>query len=86
GGERPLEIRADNYVLFDGIHELPTFIWVNTASGRQFKIRIISLDHSNNKNDKIEEIVERYRLAIKTQKISPASIQASTIKKPPFLY
>jgi hypothetical protein len=70
-GDKTTEVRAANYVLFDGIHELPKDFWMSTVSGKVYKIRMISLEHANNKNEKVEKIVENYKTALKEKKTIP---------------
>ncbi len=51
----PVEYDFSDYVLFDGIHELPKNIVIKDAQGQRYRIRMLSLVHGNNIEKRAQE-------------------------------
>ena len=57
-------MQAGNYMLFDGIHELPKDLGIKFSldgTGANYRIRLLSLETSANKNNRLEKLIENYR-------------------------
>ena len=59
-----ISMQAGNYMLFDGMHELPKDLGIKFAAdgtGANYRIRLLSLETSANKNNRLEKLIENYR-------------------------
>lgn len=81
-----LAMQAGNYLLFDGIHELPKDLGLKYAqdgTGADYRIRLLSLETSANKNNRLEKLIEGYRKILATR---PNTEARPTLAAFSFLY
>ena len=89
-----IDMQAGNYMLFDGIHELPKDLGIKftlDGTGANYRIRLLSLETSANKNNRLEKLIENYRKVLASPEHRKAlaedtSSDASSLASFSFLY
>lgn len=59
--EMSVKLKFANYMLLNGINEMPSDISYVTSRGKNFKIKILKYQNFENKGKKIEERAQRYK-------------------------
>ena len=67
-GDNTMKLEASEYVLFNGINELPKFILFKDLKGQSSKMQILSLETKTNREKKLIERFEETKKNIQVQK------------------
>ncbi len=81
-----ISIRADDYVLFDGAHELPKTVIINDMSGAAWRLRFLGLSHLNNKRTPFTKRAQQYASAAKEGQSGRDQEEVATQINPPFIF
>tara|TARA_R110000868_G_scaffold100129_7_gene275479 strand:- start:4130 stop:5155 length:1026 start_codon:yes stop_codon:yes gene_type:complete len=84
-----LRVIADEYVLFDGAHELPKTIIFKDMSGKSWRIRYLGLSHLNTHSTPFTKRAQDYTEAAKKAKEARRtenSVQKIEYLSPPFIF
>lgn len=81
-----LSLKVDDYVLFDGAHELPKTLIINDMSGKSWRVKFLGLSHINNRNTAFTKRAQDYATAAKNNQGTTESEVQQEIVSPPFVF
>jgi hypothetical protein len=76
-----IDVKTGEYILFDGVHELPKMVIIRASNGRLYKLSFIHFRNFTNKTKRFYSIVEDYNNAFeKRKKLIGLSPDAKTVQ------
>jgi hypothetical protein len=82
-----IDIRTDEFILFNGSHELPKTMIYKDLAGKRWRLRFLGLSHLNNRNTPFTKRAEQYMNLAKenAKKIEMLAPNITTLT-PPFIF